>query len=42
MFLPMTNHKYTSLGDELNKQFAFVQILMSIVFMYDCVVISMK
>ena len=29
-------------GDELNKHYAFVQILMSIVCMYDYVVISMK
>ena len=31
-----------ALGDELNKQYAFVQILMSIVCMYDCIVTSMK
>ena len=40
---PNTYGKYSiDLGDELNKQYAFVQILMNIVCMYDYVVISMK
>ena len=30
------------LGDELNKHYAFAQILMSIMCMYDCIVILRK
>ena len=44
----MFGHKCSQLisyvlgAKELNKQYAFFQILMSIVCMYDCIVISMK